>query len=117
MIPDRMRNHDWKAALRHAFALGPAGAISADDAAFLDRVADAVTRRGMTAPALLFLETVRPLNFVGAQFVLFASPLLDVLWNPEERRRLTRLMERRSVVEELMRRLETRAARTAERVL
>ena len=103
------------AACRRAFALDAAEELSSDDAAFLDRLAEAVARRGMTAPALLFLETMRPLDFVGSQFVLFAAPLLDALWIPEERRRLAALLERRGAVEELMRRIETRAARIGER--
>ena len=116
MTLDATRDHDWRAAWRHAFAVEPAEGLSAGDAAFLDRVAEAVAGRGMTAPALLFLETLRPLNFVGSQFVLFAAPLLDALWIPEERRRLAALLERRCVVEELMRRLEVCTARTGERV-
>lgn len=108
------RHQGWKAACRRAFALERADELPPDDAAFLDRLAETLVRRGLTAPALLFLETMRPLNFVGSQFVLFAAPLLDALWIPEERRRLADLLERRATVEELMRRIEARAARFEE---
>ena len=45
--------------VRHAFAAEPAtSALSTDDVKFMERIADALVKRGMGAPAALFLESM-----------------------------------------------------------
>ena len=41
--------------------------LAADDDLLLAELALAVQRRGLTTPAVLWLESLRPLSFVGAQ--------------------------------------------------
>ena len=46
------------------------------DQALLDRVAVWICDRRMETPAVLFLETARPLSFVGSQAMHFFDPLV-----------------------------------------
>ncbi|MCE9582135.1 MAG: hypothetical protein K8T20_06410 [Planctomycetes bacterium] len=98
----------WKDWFRHAFALdGVAEPLSEADALLLDKVAQGVVLRRMTAPALLFLESVKPLSFIGSQTLVFFGPLLEMVLKREEIERGTKLLERRDVLETMALRIET----------
>lgn len=55
--------------LKHAFAVDPPGPAEPTPAqrAAVDRVCFEITKRHLSTPALLFLETFRPLNYLGSQ--------------------------------------------------
>jgi hypothetical protein len=64
----------------------------------------------MATPAIFFLESMKPLGFVGAQAMHFFRPIVSiVLREPAAYDRLTKLLERRGAVELLLRRLEARS--------
>ena len=109
MLPDRWRR--WRAGLAWAFAVnrGPE-TFAPDDLASLDRIASAIVRRGLAAPALLFLETLTPLSFLGSQALHAVQPLLDLAGGVQEGERLAALLERREVVALLQSRIEAAAA-------
>ncbi len=75
-------------------------------AQLLDDLTRRIEQMGMTAPAILFLETYKPLAFLGAQFLWFAQPFLNLGFNQADVRDLTLLVEDRAGVEELIARLE-----------
>ncbi len=79
------------------------------DREMLDELADAIVRRHLATPALFFLESMRPLSFVGSQMMVFFRPLVALVWtNPQRWDQLQRVLEDRGGVEELARRLEAR---------
>jgi hypothetical protein len=84
------------------------------DAHRREQLLDDLTRRiekmGMTAPAVLFLETYKPLAFLGAQLLWFAQPFLSLGFKQADLRDLTLLIEDRAGVEELIDRLEASQA-------
>ena len=83
--------------------------MTADDAAMLDELADAIVRRHLATPALFFLESMRPLSFVGSQMMIFLRPMISLVWTtPHRWDQLQRVLEERGAVEELARRLEAR---------
>ena len=86
------------------------GVAMALDAHRREQLLDDLTRRiekiGMTAPAILFLETYKPLAFLGAQLLWFAQPFLSLGFKEADLRDLTLLIEDRGGVEELIDRLE-----------
>lgn len=87
------------AGLRHAFALGgPHGTLAEADRDLLRRLAQAINRRGMSAAAVLFLESIRPLGYLGSQAMVFLQPFLTFLFSPQEYERLAALLERREGV-------------------
>jgi hypothetical protein len=73
----------------------------------LNDLAHRIERAGMTAPAILFLETYQPLAFLGAQLLWFAQPFLTLGLNENDVRDLTLLLEERAGVADLIARLET----------
>jgi hypothetical protein len=90
-------------AVVHAFALGPRHVqFSTEELALLDKVAGLIVRRGMTAPALLFLESLGPLSFLGSQVLHGLKPFLDVVCDPTELERLAAILERRASVDTLV---------------
>ena len=104
----------FRDALRHAFAVAPAGPAepSAEERAALDPFIAEVRRRGMVGPAVLFLESVSPLNNVGAQSLHFMQPFATAVLDPVRYAVLVKYLERRGsiawVVQELQRDTEPR---------
>ena len=80
-----------------------------EDRRLLDRLAEAVACRRMATPAILFLESARPLGFVASQVLHFFRPLVGaVVKDAPSYDRVAKLLERRGAVELLIRRLEAR---------
>lgn len=104
------RLNGFTARVRHAFALMPEGQpLSAEDMALLERVADAVMHRRVAAPALLFLESMGPMSFLGGQALHFFTPLLDVVFPQKDIERVALLLERRDTLARLAAIIESRA--------
>ena len=101
----------------HAFAVESAAdrAIDEPEQKLIERVADFLVRRGLTAPALMLLEVGRPLNFVGSQLLVFLSPFLSLIFKPEELKRFTRLLARRGSVDALVEAISRRSDRESNR--
>jgi len=83
-----------------------------DDAerALLDKLAREVVRRGLTAPAILFLASMGPLNFVASQAMLFFAPMVGVLFERKDYDVMQRLLERRESIEHILSRIESEDA-------
>jgi hypothetical protein len=94
--------------LRQAFAIESAEACAPTDRQqeICDRLLKEIARRGMTVPALLWLETSRPLNYVGAQLMHFCEPVLSAVCDAAACREFALFLERPGAIEYLCRRLE-----------
>ena len=80
------------------------------DRALLDSLADGIARRRLTSAAMFFLESMQPMGFLGSQMMLFLRPLVSVIWtDPARYDHVAALLERRGIIELLLRRLEARA--------
>jgi hypothetical protein len=99
--------------LRHAFAIEPDGPIEPTEAqkSVVELLCRQVVARGMTTPAILFLETVRPLNYVSSQVLQFFRPVLTVVADPAACRDLAEFLEHRGSIDYLCRRIEELAGR------
>ncbi len=92
----------FREGLRNAFDLqSPHGPLTDDDRRLLSRLAGAVVKRRMAAPAVLFLGSVRPLNSVGSQALVFLRPFLTGLFNTEDYDRVVAILDRREGLEAL----------------
>jgi hypothetical protein len=98
------------------------------DQEILDRLASWVVTKRMTAPAIIFLESHRPLSFVGSQAMIMATPIvhffepfLQSLMGPgfgiKAYERFATMMEDRETVERLLIAIErqNQAAKDVER--
>jgi len=95
--------------LQTAFATAPAEPLTSADLALLERAADTVVQRGMATPAVLFLESVGPMNFLGSQALHFLTPMLDVVFPRRDVERVACLLERRDTLARLVALIEARA--------
>jgi hypothetical protein len=85
-------------------------ALTADDRAMLDELADAIAARRLTSAAIFFLESIQPLGYLGSQLMLGLRPLVAIVWaSPVRWDQVQRVLEQRGAIEALLRRLEARA--------
>lgn len=93
----------------HAFAVSPPeSAISEDDEALAEKVAAFIVGRKLAAPAIMVLETGRPLNYIGSQLLTFLSPFVAIIFSTTaEFDRFTRFLEKRESIPCLIRHIET----------
>ena len=90
--------------------------LEPEDRAVLERVAARIVELRLEVPAILTLESSRPLSLVAGQAMLFFEPLVRAFLHLPDYRRFAGLIERREVLEELVRLIEARAdAAQAER--
>ncbi|HSA62197.1 MAG TPA: hypothetical protein VLE03_08150 [Nitrospiraceae bacterium] len=99
-----------RAELAHAFSTGAEGEIfTLEDLGLLERIADAVVKRGMAAPATVFLESLGPMNFLGSQALHFLTPILEFAFNVKELEQVARLLERRDTIARLIALIESKS--------
>ena len=78
-----------------------AEALTDDDRALLERLARRVVELRLETPALLTLETARPLSVIAGQAMLFFEPFAQALFRLPDYRRIAALVERRDAMEVL----------------
>lgn len=105
----RKRWENWSRGLGRAFSvvdepLGPR------ESELLDTLATRIRARGLAPPAILFLESSRPLEFLGAQGVAFLQPFLEGVLPQARWEEAIALLSRHQAVPELIRRLEAEEA-------
>ncbi len=98
-------------AAARAFHVEPAGPAkpTPEEAALVEHVAQEIVRRQMAQPALLFLESSRPLSGVGAAAMHFLQPFVAVVMKPATWATLATFLERSGAIEYLCLRIEARA--------
>ncbi len=104
---------------QHAFAIESAERFepTAVERRLVEQVAAELARRSLTLPALVLLESARPLNGLGASALLFVEPWFAAITDAAGIRVLARLVERPGGVDFLVDELQrTSAGRTSELV-
>jgi len=76
----------------------------------MERVADLIVKRGMTAPATVFLESMGPMNFLGSQALHFLTPIIEFAFNAKEVDQVARLLEHRDSIFQLITLIEEKSA-------
>ena len=100
----RQRFSAWCA---HAFAVErPQEEPDPREREVATRLAQFVARRQLLTPALMLLESGRPLNFIGSQVLAFLAPFATLVFSPEEYEVLVRLLERRLGIDLLIEALD-----------
>jgi hypothetical protein len=92
-------------------------ALTAEELDLLDRLARRVVELRMDLPAILALETGKPLSLLAGQTLVFFEPMVQAVFSFPDYRTFSRLIERRDAIEALIQRIERRAdeARLARR--
>lgn len=86
-----------------------------EDETLVSKVAEKIVRRRMTVPAIFFLESSKPLAFLGGQLLIFLEPFIQTLFNFRQYQRFAFLMEDRSNWEKLIRKVEDLEAEYTEK--
>lgn len=73
----------------------------------VDKIAAAVVKRRLSVPAVLFMEILKPLNFLGAQTLNFFGPIIESLMKKDNRYYdFTEFLEDRENIEKILLRIE-----------
>jgi hypothetical protein len=100
-----------KTKFQHAFALQPDGQpLTAEEQVLLEKVAVTVVNRRMAGPAVLFLESAGPMNFLSSQALHFLTPILDLACDARELEQAACLLERRDAIPRLIELIEAKSA-------
>ena len=103
----------WRGAIRSTarqtcgtlhFPAAPEDALTAYP--YLEKVATWIVRRGLTTPAILFLETGKPLNFLGSQLLIGFSPFIQAIFKGNEYQKFALVLEKDANVELLIELIE-----------
>jgi len=78
-----------------------AEALTDEDRALLEKLARRVVELRLETPALLTIETARPLSVIAGQAMLFFEPFAQALFRLPDYRRVAALVERREAMEAL----------------
>ena len=74
--------------------------------ALIEKMAQIVSRRGLSVPAILFLEMHKPLAYLAGQSIVLGSGFLAPLFGPQNVQQYAKLFESRDNVERLIQRIE-----------
>jgi hypothetical protein len=100
-----------RAGLSHAFSTrSEAETFTIEDLALLQRIADAVVQRRMAAPAVVFLESLGPMSFLGSQALHFFAPIIELAFSAHEVSQVAALLERRDTTVRLIALIEAASA-------
>ncbi|MCD6326150.1 hypothetical protein J7M28_01145 [bacterium] len=73
----------------------------------IEKLAAKIVKWRATIPAIFTLESMKPLSFVGSQFLIAIGPFAQILFNPDEYDQFALAMENRDNVEYFLRRIES----------
>lgn len=76
----------------------------------LTKIAGQIVKRKLTTPAIMFIESIKPLSFVGSQALIFMQPIVQAFLNRKEYDEFAVLMEDRDNVELLLQEIERQEA-------
>lgn len=82
------------------------GILPEEQEAVFEKLAKWVVRKGMTVPAIMALESVKPLNYVSSQTMVFFEPIFQAIFNMREYDIVREALERRESIEILILRIE-----------
>lgn len=100
-----------RAGLAHAFSTrAEAEVFTIEDLALLQRITDAVVQRRMAAPAIVFLESLGPMSFLGSQALHFFAPIIELAFSAHEVSQVAALLERRDTTVRLITLIEAASA-------
>ncbi len=80
--------------------------MAEEELAVMDKLAQKVCDRGFTVPAILFLESVKPLNYIGSQTMVFFEPIIQTMFNFRDYDVLRSALEKRESIEVMILKIE-----------
>ncbi|MBC8527681.1 MAG: hypothetical protein ISS28_00765 [Candidatus Cloacimonetes bacterium] len=72
----------------------------------MDKAARFIAERRMGSPALMFIESVRPLHFIASQFLYMIAPFAELIFNPQEYQKFACAIEKDENIKFLLEKLD-----------
>ncbi|MDI6840380.1 MAG: hypothetical protein QMD71_06000 [bacterium] len=93
--------------LKRAFAIKEEDTkLTSDESELLKKIAKGIVDKRLTVPAITFLESVKYLNFIGSQVLLFFEPIVQSILPTQVYGRIQKVLEKRESVEYLIQAIE-----------
>jgi len=98
-----------KEKLKHAFGIGKSEPFSPNkkEEAAVEKVCNEIVKRHVTLPAIVMLETFRPLNYLGSQLMHFFHPIISSILTIDGYSDFTTLLEKRESVDYIINKLKS----------
>ena len=77
-----------------------------EEEAVLEKLAKKTVQRGMAIPAIIFLESIKPANFIISQVMVFFEPIIQSVFNFKDYNNLRSALEKRETLEILLLKVE-----------
>jgi len=84
---------------------------TSEDKEIMEWAAKQVVSRQLTVPAIIFFESVKPLNFIASQALIAISPMVMSIFQGKRYKQFTNMLERRGNIELLIQAIEEEDAR------
>lgn len=91
------------------------GILTEQEDAVMEKLAKWVVRKQFTVPAILFLESMKPMNFIGSQVMVFFEPVVQSVFTFKDYSVFREALEKRESVEILLQKIEARDATALKR--
>ena len=72
----------------------------------ISNLAKEIVCRGMSVPAVFFLESTKYISFIGSQFLVFLGPMATCFVNNQKYYDFVKILEKRSNIEYLLNEIE-----------
>jgi len=76
--------------------------LSTDDRSLMEEAAQGVVKRRLSVPAMMFLETVSPMNTLASSMLHMITPIWGMVLSADRIKQLARLLEERDAIPELI---------------
>ena len=71
----------------------------------VEKISRFIVNRKMAAPAIMTIESLRPLHNIGSQLLYFVAPFAEVIFNAKEYEEFAALLEKDEYVKLLLKRM------------
>lgn len=96
-----------KEAFSHAFSVEDDYVPSKEDHALLEKIAHFIVKRGLYTPAMMVIESSRPVSFISSQILHFVNPIVASVLSKLEIERLAQIFEHRKSIDLLLDKLDS----------
>ncbi len=72
----------------------------------IEKISQFIAKKRMAAPAIMTIESMRPLARIGSQLMHFLAPFAEIIFNPKEYQELAVLLENEEYVRLLIKRID-----------
>ena len=72
----------------------------------IEKISKFIAEKRMAAPAIMTIESLRPLARIGSQLMHFLAPFAEIIFNPKEYQEFAALLENEEYVRLLIKRID-----------